>query len=193
MGETVVAHRPVETNRGEIVGWAMYDWANSAFSTIVVTALFGPYIQKLGDQIGGVTLLGQKLNPGSYFTFVVAASVILQVLLLPVLGTIADYSSFKKRLMLIFAIAGAISTMLMVIIKPDLAIVGTNGAILLAGLLFIIANLSFGAAVVLYNAFLPDIAKPKDRDRISSFGWALGYLGGGIALAIALGIFFCPL
>lgn len=189
MGEAVAAHRPVETSRREIWSWAMYDWANSAFSTIVVTALLGPYLSELAKEAGNVILLGFRFEPDAFFPAMVSLSVILQVLFLPLLGTIADYSSLKKPLLLTFAVIGSIATIFLFLVKPDLAVLGTNGAVVMGGLLFVIANLSFGAAVVLYNAFLPDIAEPKDRDRISSFGWALGYLGGGIALAIALALF----
>ena len=189
MGEAVAAHRPVDTNRGEIVSWAMYDWANSAFSTIVVTTLLGPYLSNLAQATNGVSFLGMRFEPDAFFPTMVSISVILQVFVLPLLGTIADYSALKKRLMLVFATIGAAATLLLFFVKPDLPLLGTNGAVLMGGLLFIIANLSFGAAVVLYNAFLPDIAEPKDRDRVSSFGWALGYLGGGLALLIALGLY----
>ncbi len=189
MGEAMTAHRPVDTNRGEIFSWAMYDWANSAFSTIVVTTLLGPYLSNLAQASGGVSFLGMRFEPDAFFPTMVSISVILQVFLLPLLGTIADYSALKKRMMLAFALIGSLSTILLFFVKPDMPLLGTNGAILLGGLLFIIANLAFGAAVVLYNAFLPDIAEPKDRDRVSSFGWALGYLGGGLALLVALGLF----
>jgi UMF1 family MFS transporter len=189
MGEAVAAHRPVDTNRSEIFSWAMYDWANSAFSTIVVTTLLGPYLSNLAQTAGSVSFLGMNFEPDAFFPTMVSISVILQVFLLPLLGTIADYSALKKRLMLVFATIGAVATLLLFFIKPDMPLLGTNGAIVLGGLLFIAANLSFGAAVVLYNAFLPDIAEPKDRDSVSSFGWALGYLGGGIALLIALGLY----
>ncbi len=189
MGEAVAAHRPVDTNRGEIVSWAMYDWANSAFSTIVVTTLLGPYLSNLAQATNGVSFLGMRFEPDAFFPTMVSISVILQVFVLPLLGTIADYSALKKRLMLVFATIGAAATLLLFFVKPDMPLLGTNGAVLMGGLLFIIANLSFGAAVVLYNAFLPDIAEPKDRDRVSSFGWALGYLGGGLALLIALGLY----
>ncbi len=189
MGEAIAAHRPVDTNRGEIVSWAMYDWANSAFSTIVVTTLLGPYLSNLAQASGGVSFLGMRFEPDAFFPTMVSISVILQVFLLPLLGTIADYSTLKKRLMLFFATVGAVATLLLFFVKPDLPLLGSNGAVLMGGVLFIIANLAFGAAVVLYNAFLPDIAEPKDRDKVSSFGWALGYLGGGLALLIALGLF----
>ena len=167
----------------------MYDWANSAFSTIVVTTLLGPYLSSLAENTGGVQFLGLRFEPDAFFPTMVSVSVVLQVIFLPILGAIADYSRLKKKLMLVFAFIGAIATLLLFFVSPNIPLVGVNGAVIMGGLLFVIANLSFGAAVVLYNAFLPDIAEPKDRDSVSSFGWALGYLGGGIALAIALGLF----
>ncbi len=189
MSEALVAHHPVETSRREVWSWAMYDWANSAFSTIVVTTLLGPYLSTLAEKTHGVHFLGFTFQPDAFFPTMVSISVILQVLFLPLLGTIADYSTLKKRLMLTFAFVGSVATMLLFFVNPDLSWLGTNGAVLLGGFLFVVANLSFGAAVVLYNAFLPDIAEPKDRDRVSAFGWAVGYLGGGLALAIALGLY----
>ncbi len=189
MSEAIAAHRPVETSRQEIRSWAMYDWANSAFSTIVVTTLLGPYLSSLAENTGGVQFLGFQFEPDAFFPTMVSVSVVLQVIFLPILGAIADYSRLKKKLMLIFAFIGAIATLLLFFVSPDIPLLGVNGAVVMGGLLFVIANLSFGAAVVLYNAFLPDIAEPKDRDSVSSYGWALGYLGGGIALAIALGLF----
>ncbi len=189
MGDAVAVHRPVDTNRREIWSWAMYDWANSAFSTIVVTTLLGPYLSNLAQDVGGVYFLGIFFEPDAFFPTMVSLSVILQVFFLPLLGAIADYSALKKRLMLTFAFVGATATLLLFFVDANLPFLGANGAVVLGGLLFVIANLTFGAAIVLYNAFLPDIAEPKDRDRVSSFGWAMGYLGGGIALAIALGLF----
>ena len=179
-------HAPVETNSREVRGWMMYDWANSAFSTTVVTTLLGPYLASIARTAGGVNFLGFNFEPDAFFPTCVSVSVILQVLFLPLLGTIADYSTLKKRLLLIFATIGAVSTILLFVVQPDLAFFGSNGAVLLAGLLFIIANLSFGAAMVFYNGFLPDIAAPEDRDSVSSKGWAAGYLGGGLLLAINL-------
>ncbi|MBX7235743.1 MAG: MFS transporter [Caldilineales bacterium] len=185
MTEAIVAHREQE-DRGEIRGWMMYDWANSAFSTTVVTTLLGPYLASIAKTVGGVQVFGFSFEPDAFFPTCVSISVILQVLFLPLLGTIADYSSLKKRLLLTFAFIGAIATTLLFFIQADMPLLGANGAVLLAGLLFIIANLAFGAAIVFYNAFLPDITAPEDRDRVSSQGWALGYLGGGILLALNL-------
>src|SRR3954471_24149791 len=95
-------------NRREIFGWAMYDWANSAFSTTVATTLLGPYLTALAQNVIGEN--GAIINFGplgsvtakSFFPFCVAISVFLQAFLLPVLGAIADYSHLKKRMMAIF-------------------------------------------------------------------------------------------
>ena len=174
-------------DKREIFGWTMYDWANSAFSTTVVTALVGPYILALAESSERpVAIFGTAVEPGAIFPFAVSLSVLVQLLFLPILGTIADYTHLKKRLMLAFAYTGAVATIALVFVKVDLSVVGTNGAILLGSLLLIIANFCFGAAIVFYNAFLPEIASPDQRDKVSSRGFAIGYLGGGILLLVNL-------
>lgn len=183
---STATHAIAQGDRREIRGWMMYDWANSAFSTTVVTTLLGPYLSGLASTVDGVKLFGFTFEPDAFFPTCVSISVILQVLFLPLLGTIADYSTLKKRLLLSFAAIGGVATMLLFFIHGDMGFIGVNGAVLLGGLLFIIANLAFGAAIVFYNAFLPDIAAPEDRDRVSSQGWAMGYLGGGLLLLLNL-------
>lgn len=172
-------------SRREQIGWYFYDWANSAFSTTVVTVFLGPYLASLArdaaDAAGRVHLLGIPIAPDSFFTYCVSLSVLLQVLFLPILGAIADYSHLRKTMMQIFASLGAVSTILLFLVAGNLWWLG--------GLLFILANLAFGAAIVFYNAYLPDIASPDDRDKVSSQGWALGYMGGGLLLALNL-VFF---
>jgi UMF1 family MFS transporter len=176
-------------DKREIRGWAMYDWANSAFSTTVVTALLGPYVLALAESSSNpLTVFGETIQPAAIFPFAASLSVILQVVFLPFLGTIADYTHLKKRMMLTFAYIGAVATILLFFVRDDMLILGTNGAVILSGVLLIVANLCFGAAVVFYNAFLPEIASPDRRDAVSSQGFALGYLGGGILLLINLGM-----
>ncbi len=169
-------------NPREITGWAMYDWANSAFSTTVVTTFLGPYLVSLAEAQGGtVSVFGYPVEGEAFFPFCVSISVVLQVIVLPILGAVADYSHLKKRLLLLFAYTGATATILLFFVQGSL--------ILLGGLLFIVANLSFGAALVLYNAFLPDIAGPDERDSVSSRGFAFGYAGGGLLLLLNIGLF----
>jgi MFS transporter, UMF1 family len=174
---------PVNDKR-EIFGWAMYDWANSAFSTTIGTVFLGPYLAALaataaeayGD--GMARFLGIPVAPDSFVPYIVSFSVLLQVLFLPILGAIADYSHLRKQLMQIFATIGALAaTALFFVTQP---------VWWLGGVLFLIANLAFGAAIVFYNAYLPDIASEDQRDRVSSYGWAMGYLGGGLLLAVNL-------
>jgi MFS transporter, UMF1 family len=172
-------------SRREQIGWYFYDWANSAFTTTVVTVFLGPYLtaiaQNAADETGSVQVLGMNLVADGFFPFIVSVSVILQALLLPILGAIADYSQLKKQLLGGFAYAGALATSALYFLQGDNYLFG--------GVLFIIANLCFGAAIVFYNAFLPEIASPDDRDRVSSQGWALGYLGGALLLLLNLALY----
>lgn len=174
-------------DKREITGWMMYDWANSAFSTTVVTALLGPYIQALAEAATEpFRIFGTAIEPGAIYPAAVSLSVILQVFFLPLLGTIADYTHLKKRMLLAFAYTGAFATILLFFVRADIPAIGTRGAVVAGSLLFIIANLAFGAAIVFYNSFLPQIASPDKRDEVSSKGWAVGYLGGGLLLLLNL-------
>lgn len=168
--------------RREQVGWYFYDWANSAFPTTVITVFLGPYLTTIakaaGDADGFVHPLGIRIRAGSFFPYVVSLSVLTQVIVLPILGAIADYSRRKKQMLGLFAYLGATATVGLFFVQ------GTN--YVLGGALFLVANGSFGASIVFYNAFLPEIATVDERDAVSSKGWALGYLGGGFLLAMNL-------
>ncbi len=170
-------------SRREQRGWYFYDFANSAFSSTVATLFLGPYLTELARAAGGaegyIYPLGLPVEPRSYWGYVVALSVVLQVLCLPVLGALADSSPRKKLWLAVCAYLGALTTMAMFLLEG-------GRAYLLGGVLFLVANVSFGAAMVIYNAFLPEIAAPEERDAVSSKGWGLGYLGGGLLLALNL-------
>ncbi len=178
---------PQTNGRREIFGWAMYDWANSAFSTTVGTLFLGPYLASLAADAAktypdGLARIGSiPVAPDSFFPYCVSLSVVLQVLFLPILGAIADYSHVRKLMLEIFATLGAVMTILMFVVSGSLWWLG--------GLLFILANLAFGASIVFYNSYLPDIASSDQRDRVSSFGWAMGYLGDGLLLALNLAFY----
>lgn len=121
---------------------------------------------------------GITVAAGSYFAYLVSLSVLLTVFVLPVMGAVADRAPRKKPLLAGAAFIGAAATVSMVFVTGD--------RYLLGGFLFLIANIAFGAAVVVYNSFLPQLAGPDERDKISSRGWAAGYLGGGVLLLLNL-------
>ncbi|NCP16464.1 MFS transporter [bacterium] len=179
--------RPMVNDKREIFGWAMYDWANSAFSATVGTVFLGPYLASLAanaakaSQDGMAHLLGIPIAPDSFFPYCISISVGMQVLFLPILGAIADYSHRRKQMMQLFATIGAIATILMFFTTAPVWWLG--------GLLFVVANLAFGAAMVFYNSYLPDIASEDQRDRVSSYGWAMGYLGDGLLLILNLAFY----
>jgi MFS transporter, UMF1 family len=183
----MAAEAPKTNDKREIFGWAMYDWANSAFSTTIGTVFLGPYLATLAEkattasQDGVARILGIPIAPDSFFPYCISFSVGMQVLFLPILGAIADYSHRRKQMMQIFATIGAIATILMFFTTAPVWWLG--------GLLFIVANLAFGAALVFYNSYLPDIASEDQRDRVSSYGWAMGYLGDGILLLLNLAFY----
>ena len=170
--------------RAQRLGWYVYDWANSAFSTSVVTVFLGPYLTSVAKTAanadGHIKPLGIEMHPGAWFSFAVSASVLLQVFVLPIIGAMADRSHVKKMLLLITAFIGAAATTFLYFVNVDI------GNYMLGGLLFIIANVAFGSSMVVANAFLADLAKPEERDAVSSKGWAVGYLGGGLLLLVHL-------
>jgi UMF1 family MFS transporter len=168
--------------RRERRGWYFYDWANSAFSTTVLTVFLGPYLATIAkaaaDADGYVHPLGLDVRAKAVFPFAVTISVILQVLLLPATGALIDHTGRKRGTLAVFAYLGAFATMGLYF--------ATDGRYLLAAALFIVANVALGCSVVAYNSFLPDIAGPDERDAVSSRGWGIGYLGGGLLLALNL-------
>ena len=173
-----------KNNPRELFGWKMYDWANSAFYTTVVGALFSPYLTRLAQTAVGENGVVLNLGPlgavtaKSLPTLCVSISVGAQVFLLPILGALGDYSDLKKRLMALFCYIAVVANCLMFFIQGNLYLLG--------GLLFIIANVGFGASIVFYNAFLPEIATEDQTDKVSSRGFAYGYLGGAILLVLNL-------
>ena len=166
MLERVGLHRP------ELRAWAMYDWANSAFMATVVAAVFPIYF---------ASVAGADLDPATAsFRFAATTFVALSVaaVLSPVLGAIADYAGIKKKMLGLFLALGAAATGCMFFIQ--------RGDWLLAAVLFAIANIGATASFVFYDSLLPHIARTDEMDRVSTAGYALGYLGGGILLAINL-------
>lgn len=179
--QTEVTRYGSSTKR-ERLGWYFYDWANSAFATTVITALGGIYLTGVAengaDAAGDVQMLGLSFRAGSLWAYVIGASVFIQVLVMPIAGAIADRSAHKKELLAIFAYVGAAATMGFAFVT------GSNYQ--LGAVVLFVANVSMGASIVVYNSFLPQLCREEDRDAVSSRGWAFGYLGGGLLLALNL-------
>jgi len=159
-----------QNNKKMIFGWCMYDWANSAFSTTVMAAVLPIYY----SQVAGSTLGGNLAS--SYWGYTNTIALLISACLAPILGAIADFSGLKKRLLLSFVAVGVFFTALLYFIS--------TGDWLLASLLFIFSSVGFSGADLFYNSLLPHIATPDEIDQVSTKGYALGYLGGGILLAI---------
>lgn len=175
-----------KNDKREIFGWLTYDWANSAFYTTVVTVLVGPYLTGLAQADvgkGGVVFnLGPlgSITSDNLVTSALGMSIFLQVFLLPVLGSIADYTNLKKKMMAGFCYLGVLASSLLFFIKGDSYVWGCA--------LLVVSNMSFAAANVFYNAYLIDITTEDRRDRVSSYGFAAGYLSGVIMLIMNLAL-----
>jgi len=175
--------------------WYWYDWANSAYVTVVATVLLAPYLTSVAERAacGFVTdedkglkctehlqVLGLGVSPGSLVFYVFTIATIVSAIVLPIVGAAADRSARKKNIMAGFAWAGSLAAAMMFFVAGENWQLGV-------GLLFV-ANICLGSSLVVYDAILCEIAEPDERDRVSSRGWALGYLGGGLLLAVNLAI-----
>ncbi|MFG1876370.1 MFS transporter [Sphaerisporangium sp. NPDC049003] len=183
MTTSIAADELPETRKREQRGWYWYDFANSGFQTTVITVFLGPYLTTLAEKAAGgedgfVGFLGFDFRAKAYFSAIVTMSVVLQIVIMPVAGALADHTGRKKELLALFAYVGAAATLGFYFVSGD--------AYVLGGVLFVIANVAFGAAMVVYNSFLPQISRPDERDAVSSRGWGFGYLGGFLLLAVNL-------
>ncbi|MEV7383837.1 MFS transporter [Streptomyces lydicus] len=171
--------------RREQRGWYWYDWANSVYSTSVLTVFLGPYLTSVAkaaaDADGFVHPLGIPVRAGSFYAYAVSASLVLSVLAMPLAGALADRSGRKKPLMGGCAYLGAGATTGMFFLSGE--------RYLLGGALLIVANASFVVSMMLYNSFLPQIAEPDERDAVSSRGWAFGYAAGALVLVADLALY----
>jgi UMF1 family MFS transporter len=167
------------TEAKEQRAWYFYDWANSAFATTVSGVLFGPYLIAIAEEAAvddRVSVLGLSIAPGALPAYVITFSTLISALILPVLGAVADRTSRKKDLLAGFAWSGAFFAGLLFFMTGDNWQFGA--------ITFILANLCFAASAVVNDSILPIISSEADRDRVSSRGWAYGYAGGGLLLAL---------
>jgi UMF1 family MFS transporter len=200
--DTPVASLSGDARRREQRGWAFYDWANSVFPTSIITVFLSLYLTSVaenaakadtalngptpcpdGDTLRScdVSLLGLHFPAGSLWGYLLSVATVIQVVVLPITGAIADRTQNKRRMLGLFAFAGAACTTALALVAGDDWKLGV--------LLFVLANICYGASVVIYYAFLPEIATPDERDSLSARAWAFGYLGSGTALALQLALF----
>ena len=159
--------------------WALYDWANSAFTTLVVTFIYATYFTRSFGTDAEVT--------ASWWGRAVSISAILVAVLSPVLGAAADRAGARKRFLALTTFLCIAGTAALAFVVPN-----TPNAVLLALTAFVVANVAFELGNVFYNAFLPVVASRERLGRVSGYGWALGYAGGLVCMAVALFGFIQP-
>jgi UMF1 family MFS transporter len=156
--------------RREVFGWAMYDFANSGYTTVVITAVFAAYfVGAVADQAEWATLA---------WTSALSVSYAIVMLTMPALGEWADRHAAKKKMLMAFTAACVVSTAALAWVGP--------GQVALAVVCIVISNTFYSYGESLTAAFLPELATPEAMGRVSAWGWAWGYLGGMLALGICL-------
>ena len=160
-------------HKREIRAWTMYDWANSAFATTIMAAVFPIFYATLG----AVGETGAIMTSRWGFTTAIAA--LIAAVISPLLGALADFSGSKKKFLTIFMLLGVISTALLFLPNQP-------GSWLIASFIFIFANIGFAGSLVYYDALLPHVARADEIDQVSSRGYMMGYFGGGVLLAVNL-------
>ncbi|HRN46986.1 MAG TPA: MFS transporter [Niabella sp.] len=157
-----------------INGWAMYDWANSVYNLVITTTFFPIYFLAVtnGNGTHEVSFLGRKFVNSSLYDYILAVAYLIIALSYPILTSIADTRGNKKNFMRFFCYLGALGSSSLFFFKSDTLGFGIIG--------FMLAAMGFVGSLVFYNAFLPEIAAPEDRDRISARGFSFGYIGSVI-------------
>jgi len=156
----------------DLRAWAMYDWANSAFQTTIVAAVFPIYFHK-------VAAFGlAPAEATSKFAWATTIAILIVAIVAPLLGAVADYAAAKKKLLAVFLGIGVVATLAMYWIE--------SGDWMFALVLFVIGNVGVAGSIVFYESLLPHLVSEGELDRVSSAGYAVGYLGGGALLAVNL-------
>ena len=154
----------------EVFGWAMYDFANSGYTTVVITAVFAAYF--VGGVSGGASWATLAWTVGLSISYAIV------MLTMPGLGAWADRRAAKKRLLMIFTAGCVLSTAALALVGP--------GQVALGLVLLVVSNTFYSYGESLTASFLPELATPEAMGRVSGWGWALGYIGGMLALGICL-------
>jgi UMF1 family MFS transporter len=164
--------------RKMVLSWCFYDWANSAFAATIMAAVLPVFY----SSVAGAEL--SKTTASSYWGYTNTVAMLIVAFCAPILGALADHSGTKKRFLAFFAGLGVVSTAMLVFVG--------RGDWFLASLLYILGMVGFSGGNNFYDSLLPHVAGEKDIDRISSYGYAFGYLGGGILLAVNLAMILKP-
>jgi MFS transporter, UMF1 family len=159
-----------------INAWAMYDWANSAYSLIITTTIFPTYFTAIAPE--QVQFLGRTYERSSLASYAVAFSFLVIAIISPILSSIADYKGNKKKFMQAFCYLGSAACIGLTFLTKD-----TIGFGLLCS---VIGSIGFAGSIVFYNAFLPEIAAEEDQDKVSAKGFAMGYVGSVLLMAVSL-------
>ena len=168
----------IQGDRRVIFGWAMYDWANSAYVTTLVVAILPIYFAGVVVPSEGLEIRGTLYAAETLWGLMISAAAFIIFATAPILGAIADFGCTKKRFLFSFCFLGVVSATLLSSCKA--------GDVWLTMALFVLSQIGFVGANVFYDAFLPHIAPEKEMDRISSKGFAYGYVGGGLHFALSL-------
>lgn len=166
-------------------GWAMYDWANSVYNLVITTTFFPIYFAAVTKNAYGensVPFLGRTFKNSSLYDYSLATAYAIIVLLLPILSSIADSRGNKKTFMKAFCYLGGIACSCLFFFR------GSQPSIALGIGCLVLATIGYVGSLVFYNAYLPEIAAPQDRDRISAKGFSMGYIGSVVLQAIGFGL-----
>ncbi|NJO72185.1 MAG: MFS transporter [Oscillatoriales cyanobacterium RM1_1_9] len=167
-------------DKKQIFGWVMYDWANSAYVTTVSVAVLPAYFTSVVVPETGVMIAGTAYSATSLWGFVISFSAFIVLLIAPIMGAISDFSTSKKKFLIVFCSLGVLATCLLFFSEA--------GAVWQTLVLFAIAQIGFVSANIFYDAFLPDIVSTDQMDWVSGKGFAYGYIGGGLQFALSLGL-----
>jgi MFS transporter, UMF1 family len=179
-------------------GWAMYDWANSAYNLVITSTIFPAYFEAItGDGNDAtardkIVLFGREFVNTSLYNYALAVAFLLVALISPLLSSIADYRGNKKNFMNFFLTMGSISCATLFLFKKDTGVPITESQLSIGLISLVIACVGYWASVVFYNSFLPEIAAPEDRDRISAKGFAYGYVGSVLLQIVCFVFVFKP-
>ena len=170
-----------------INGWAMYDWSNSVYSLVITSTIFPAYYESVtkNNSNNEVTFLGRHFVNTALYNYALGVAFLVVAIMSPILSSIADYKGNKKSFLRFFCFLGSASCSMLFFFKG-------NETLWVAIVCSMIACIGFWSSVVFYNSYLPEIAAPEDRDRVSAKGFAMGYIGSVILQLVCFVFVFKP-